>query len=88
MAKIKYFATCMSTPVELLFVHHTGNYVRAKDFTGTCPACNQQHVCERKVEYKSNPSKHECDARCVRAVGKIMRCECSCGGLNHGKGAQ
>jgi hypothetical protein len=42
---------------------------------------------ERVIEYKSNPSKHACDARCVNAQGKIMRCECSCGGVNHGKGA-
>lgn len=40
----------------------------------------------RIVEYKGNPSKHVCDARCVHATGKIMRCECSCGGANHGKG--
>jgi hypothetical protein len=42
---------------------------------------------ERVIEYKSNPSKHVCDSRCVNAQGKIMRCECSCGGVNHGKGA-
>lgn len=42
---------------------------------------------ERVIEYKSNPSRHECDSRCVNAQGKIMRCECSCGGKNHGRGA-
>lgn len=42
---------------------------------------------ERVVEYKANPSRHACDARCVNAQGKVMRCECSCGGKNHGKGA-
>ncbi len=42
---------------------------------------------ERVIEYKSNPSKHECDARCINATGRVMRCECSCGGKNHGKGA-
>jgi hypothetical protein len=41
----------------------------------------------RVIEFKSNPSRHECDARCMFANGKIMRCECSCGGKNHGKGA-
>lgn len=40
----------------------------------------------RSIEYKSQPSKHVCDARCVNATGKIMKCECSCGGKNHGKG--
>lgn len=43
--------------------------------------------CTRVVERKSNPSLHACDARCIGATGKIMRCECSCGGKNHGKGA-
>lgn len=42
---------------------------------------------ERVIEYKANPSRHACDARCVNAQGKVMRCECSCGGKNHGKGA-
>lgn len=41
---------------------------------------------ERIVNYKSNPSKHECDARCMNANGRTMNCECSCGGKNHGKG--
>ena len=40
----------------------------------------------RIVEYKSNPSRHECDARCMNATGRIMKCECSCGGKNHGRG--
>ena len=41
----------------------------------------------RKIEMKSFPSKHECDARCMYATGLIMKCECQCGGKNHGKGA-
>lgn len=40
----------------------------------------------RKVDYKSNPSRHECDARCMHAKGLTFNCECSCGGENHGKG--
>lgn len=40
----------------------------------------------RVVNYKSNPSLHECDARCMNASGRTMNCECSCGGKNHGKG--
>jgi len=38
----------------------------------------------RSIQYKSNPSLHKCDARCMNATGHI--CECSCGGLNHGAG--
>lgn len=41
----------------------------------------------RTVEYKSNPSKHVCDARCMNATGRTMKCECACGGKNHGRGA-
>ena len=40
----------------------------------------------RKVHLKSNPSKHECDARCMNASGRTMNCECACGGKNHGSG--
>lgn len=40
---------------------------------------------ERVITYKSNPSRHECDARCMNANGRTMNCECSCGGKNHGR---
>lgn len=40
----------------------------------------------RIVRLKQNPSRHECDARCMNASGRTMNCECSCGGKNHGKG--
>lgn len=36
----------------------------------------------RKIEYKSNPSKHKCSAKCLSAKGHV--CECECGGKNHG----
>ncbi len=42
---------------------------------------------ERSISYKSYPSKHICDARCMNATGRTMQCECSCGGKNHGVGA-
>jgi hypothetical protein len=41
----------------------------------------------RTVEMKSSPSRHECDARCLNATGLVMKCECSCGGKNHGRGS-
>ena len=40
----------------------------------------------RSINYKSFPSRHECDARCMNATDRTMNCECSCGGKNHGKG--
>ena len=39
----------------------------------------------RAIIYKSNPSLHKCDGRCLHAKGQ--NCECSCGGANHGAGA-
>jgi hypothetical protein len=46
---------------------------------------NDYRPVQRVVTYKSNPSKHECDARCMNATGRTMNCECSCGGKNHGR---
>ena len=76
---------------ELLGVHERGGqifgysdksalfFVAGEGWQGYLPV-------ERTVEYKSNPSRHECDARCMNATGRIMKCECSCGGKNHGRG--
>jgi hypothetical protein len=41
----------------------------------------------RVVEFKSSPSRHECDDRCLQATGRTMKCECACGGKNHGRAA-
>jgi len=41
---------------------------------------------ERTIEYKTFASKHDCDSRCMNATGRTMKCECSCGGKNHGRG--
>jgi hypothetical protein len=40
---------------------------------------------QRKIEYKRNPSKHKCNARCLGAKPQGS-CECECGGKNHGLG--
>lgn len=87
MANIKYFAECGGQAVELKNVWHKGNGTKAKDFCGTCPACGQRHEAVRQIEYKAFARKHECDARCLNATGRIMKCECSCGGKNHGRGS-
>lgn len=63
----------------------------------TEPFCNGNVLCgylpgkgwiriSRKVELKSNPTRHDCDSRCMNASGRNMACECSCNGRNHGKG--
>lgn len=40
----------------------------------------------RTVQTPYTFTKHECDDRCLNAQGKLMKCECQCGGRNHGKG--
>lgn len=41
---------------------------------------------DRSIQYKSAPSRHECNAKCMG--GKINgTCECKCGGANHGVGS-
>jgi hypothetical protein len=40
---------------------------------------------ERTISYKSAPSLHVCNAKCLG--GKVNgSCECQCGGKNHGLG--
>ena len=39
----------------------------------------------RKIEYKSAPSRHECNAKCLNGKHNGI-CECQCGGKNHGRG--
>jgi hypothetical protein len=98
MAKIKYFygdteltAVWMDSKERFLslggvvskhnYVSHTQNmigyYKDDLENTVTVPVT-------RMIEYKSNPSKHKCDARCLHATGHV--CECACGGKNHGAG--
>lgn len=55
-------------------------FVQGKGYTGYVKA-------DRKVMYKEQaPSLHVCDDRCMNAKGRVMKCECSCGGKNHGRG--
>ena len=54
-------------------------------FVGYRPGTRETLPVTRTIEYKSFPSKHACDARCMNARGRI--CECSCGGKNHGAGS-
>ncbi|MGQ2994237.1 hypothetical protein [Variovorax sp.] len=39
----------------------------------------------RMIEYKSQPSRHECNAKCLNGKHNGV-CECKCGGKNHGRG--
>ena len=81
MANSKYFADVGQKVLSFKSVDHRkdGSY-------GFDVESGKWVKITRKVEYKSMPSKHECDSRCLDATGRIMKCECSCGGKNHGRG--
>ncbi|MEX2739955.1 hypothetical protein AB3480_00650 [Rhizobium mongolense] len=86
MANFKYFADINGETFELTKIRHNGRSAsKASNFSGRTPD-GELVPATRMIEFKSNPSKHVCDARCMNATGKIMKCECSCGGKNHGKG--
>lgn len=99
MANFRYFADIGGETVELSRPYGMANAEFAKTFEGIKgrpydgyarlvgrAADGRVLPITRMVEYKSNPSKHVCDARCLHATGKVMKCECSCGGKNHGRG--
>jgi hypothetical protein len=80
MANILYFAGTE----QLTKPHHDGSiYTSAKHFTGL-NSLGVRVAVERAIERKHFPSNHKCDARCLNATG--FKCECSCGGKNHGAG--
>lgn len=87
MANFKYFSECdPGQTVQLDKPWHDGhNSAAAKHFHGVCPVCGYWHTCTRMIEYKSQPSLHKCDGRCLSAKGH--KCECECGGKNHGRAA-
>jgi hypothetical protein len=87
MAKIRYFAEYKGEAVELTNISHDGHIRTTVDhFFGRAPDGTKLQA-QRMVTFKSNPSRHECDARCMNASGRSMQCECSCGGKNHGRGS-
>lgn len=85
MANFRYFAEHNGQVVRLEKVWHDGHAsTSAKHFKGHAPD-GAVLVCERKIEFKLNGSMHKCDARCQSAKGH--KCECECGGKNHGAAA-
>lgn len=82
MANFRYFSTVAGETVQFDRVDYRG-----KVAFGYHAETKQWVAIERTVEYKRQPSRHVCDARCYNATGRTMKCECSCGGKNHGKGA-
>lgn len=84
MANIRYFA---DQPDGSVLMFDRVDYRGPKDMRGYDHATARWVPCNRKVEYKSSPSRHECDDRCMNATGRVMKCECKCGGKNHGRGS-
>ncbi len=97
MANFKYFngATELKNPHGMANAEFAARFpgVKGKRFesfdrlVAYIPGTRDVLPVERSIEYKSSPSRHDCDARCYNATGKIMRCECACGGKNYGLGA-
>lgn len=85
MANFKYFADVNGETFELTSIRFDGSKRGPAQFSGRA-SNGELLTATRYVEYKRNPSKHICDDRCLNATGKVMKCECSCGGKNHGKG--
>ena len=83
MAKIRYFADTATGTLAFDRV----DYRSRKDIRGYDATTKSWVQITRTVELKSNPSRHECDDRCMGATGLVMKCECSCGGKNHGRGS-
>jgi hypothetical protein len=99
MANIKKFSDYTGEAVELEFQNAIPNAEFAARFPGVkgiryngysmcigrATGSTQWLPVTRKIEYKSFPSKHECNAKCLggKHTGK---CECKCGGKNHGAG--
>ncbi len=82
-----YFAQHNGQTVRLDRVGHDGHVsTKVEHFFGRAPDGTKLQA-ERMINYRSNPSRHDCDARCFNATGRTMNCECSCGGKNHGKGS-
>jgi hypothetical protein len=84
---LRFFATVDGEVVQFVRVDNRNQSAKHDDCWGWHQATRRWVKIERVVDYRAFASKHVCDDRCINATGKIMRCECSCGGKNHGKGA-
>lgn len=67
--------------MEWIAAQPVETYVRTIVTTSAGVLCCGKSVVMAKV--RGTVTDHECDARCIAATGP--RCECSCGGENHGR---
>jgi hypothetical protein len=79
-----YFADLADgTTVRFEHVEYDRGYLEQP--RGYCADADVWYRVTRRVELKSRPSLHACNARCLNAAARAMQCECSCLGANHGK---
>lgn len=99
MANIRYFSDTKDSPVLLLAVFPMKNAefastfgaIRARKFDSFAKLVGRAKdgrilPVTRVIEFKANPSLHICNAKCMNGNCN-GRCECRCGGANHGRGA-
>lgn len=98
MATIKYFSDITGQAVELKSISSMDNAafrsrwpsIKGFRFDGYQMQVGRDESgvllpVTRKIEFKSQPSLHECNDKCLN--GKHNgKCECRCGGKNHGAG--
>lgn len=87
MARIKYFADTATGTLAWVDGQRGVRHDGGRSFSGFDATSGQWVKVTRVVEMRANPSRHECDDRCINATGRVMKCECACGGKNHGRGA-
>ncbi|WP_087866457.1 hypothetical protein [Comamonas thiooxydans] len=98
MANIKYFSDVTGEAVELKGISSVPNKefiarwpgVKGYRFDGYQMQVGRNQLGEllpvtRKIEFKSRPSLHECNVKCLNGKHNGT-CECQCGGKNHGAG--
>lgn len=97
MAIIRHFSDTKEEAFELTAIRGMNNAEFKTQFPGVRGLCfdgfqmlvgraqdNSLRPVTRKIEYKSSPSLHECNSKCLN--GKCTGvCECRCGGKNHGR---
>ena len=97
MANMKNFSDYTGEPVELRSLTMISNKAFQETFAGVKGRrCDSYTMwvghdsngvmlpVTRMITYKSQPSLHECNAKCMN--GKCNgTCECRCGGKNHGR---
>lgn len=99
MATFKYFSDVNGDPTELKHPYGMDNrdfaakfpgvrglrYDGFKMLVGYSMEGNRLLPVTRNIEFKSFPSRHECNAKCLNGKHNGA-CECQCGGKNHGRG--